>query len=55
MGFKRIIPFDIQVVDGKETLYYLKWITGAGFIQVSKEVYERSLSKKVNYEGIILK
>jgi len=44
MFFKKIIPFDIQVVDGKETLHYLKWIPRAGFIQVSKEWYEKSSS-----------
>ncbi len=33
--------YDLQIMDGKKTLYYLKWIERFGFIKVSKEDYRR--------------
>lgn len=38
---ERISTIDLQIVDGKRTLYYLHWFEGIGFIKFSKETYER--------------
>lgn len=34
--------FDVAITEGKKILYYLRWVSNFGFIQISKEVYEGS-------------